>query len=62
MENKDIKIALEYNLDEINAILTMLGSLPFAQSAQIINNIQQQAASQLPVQDVESKDVEATVN
>lgn len=48
MENKDITITLQYNLDEINHLLTLLGSLPFNQSAMLINNIQAQAMPQLP--------------
>ena len=48
MENKDITITLQYNLDEINHLLTLLGTVPFNQSAQLINNIQMQAMPQLP--------------
>jgi hypothetical protein len=49
MENKDIHITLQYNIEEINHLLTLLGSLPFNQSAPMINNIQAQAMPQLPV-------------
>ena len=49
MENKDITITLQYNLEEINHLLTLLGALPFNQSAPMINNIQQQAMPQLPI-------------
>jgi len=49
MENKDIKITLLYNLDEVNVLLTLLGSLPFNQSAQMIANIRDQALPQLPI-------------
>ena len=49
MENKDIKITLLYNLDEVNVLLTLLGSLPFNQSAQMIANIREQALPQLPI-------------
>jgi hypothetical protein len=48
MENKDIQITLQYNLEEINHLLTLLGTLPFNQSAAMINNIQMQAMPQLP--------------
>jgi hypothetical protein len=48
MENKDINITLQYNLDEINNLLSLLGALPFSQSASVINNIQMQAMPQLP--------------
>lgn len=48
MENKDITVALQYNLDEINHLLTILGALPFNQAAPMINNIQQQVMPQLP--------------
>ena len=49
MDNKDIKISLLYNLDEVNVLLTLLGSLPFNQSAQMIANIREQALPQLPI-------------
>lgn len=49
MDNKDIKITLLYNLDEVNVLLTLLGSLPFNQSAQMIANIRDQALPQLPI-------------
>ena len=49
MENKDIKITLLYNLDEVNVLLTLLGSLPFNQSASMIANIRDQALPQLPI-------------
>lgn len=48
MENKDIRVTLQYNLDEINHLLTLLGALPFNQSAGMINSIQVQAMPQLP--------------
>jgi hypothetical protein len=56
MENKDIKISLQYNLDEINQLLTLLGGLPFNQSAALINNIQMQAMPQLPKVAEENQD------
>lgn len=49
MENKDIKITLQYNLEEINHLLTLLGALPFNQAAPMIDNIRVQAMPQLPV-------------
>jgi hypothetical protein len=49
MDNKDIKVTLLYNLDEVNVLLTLLGSLPFNQSAQMIANIRDQALPQLPI-------------
>lgn len=49
MNNKDIKVTLLYNLDEVNVLLTLLGSLPFNQSAQMIANIRDQALPQLPI-------------
>jgi hypothetical protein len=52
VENKDIKITLLYNLDEVNVLLTLLGSLPFNQSAALIANIREQALPQLPLQEV----------
>lgn len=54
MENKDITITLQYNLEEVNHLLTLLGGLPFNQSAPMIDNIRQQALPQLPV--VENQD------
>jgi hypothetical protein len=48
MENKDIRITLQYNLDEINHLLTLLGTVPFNQSAGMIDHIKMQAVPQLP--------------
>jgi len=56
MENKDIRITLQYNLEEINHLLTLLGALPFSQSAALINNIQMQAMPQLPKVAEENQD------
>jgi hypothetical protein len=58
MENKDIRITLQYNLDEINHLLTLLGTVPFSQSAQLINNIQMQAMPQLKVADENQEQAE----
>ena len=49
MDNKDIKITLLYNLDEVNLLLTALGALPFNQSAALIASIRDQALPQLPI-------------
>ena len=49
MENQDIRITLQYNLEEINHLLTLLGALPFNQAAPMIDNIRVQAMPQLPV-------------
>ena len=49
MENKDIRITLTYNVDEVNHLLSLLGALPFSQAASMIHNIQSQAVPQLPV-------------
>jgi hypothetical protein len=57
MENKDIKITLLYNLDEVNVLLTALGTLPFNQSAALIANIREQALPQLPIAE-EKQDAE----
>jgi hypothetical protein len=56
MENKDIRITLQYNLEEINHLLSLLGALPFSQSAALINNIQMQAMPQLPKVAEENQD------
>jgi hypothetical protein len=49
MDNKDIKISLLYNLDEVNVLLTLLAGLPFNQSASMIANIRDQVLPQLPI-------------
>ena len=49
MENQDIRITLQYNLEEVNHLLTLLGALPFNQAAPMIDNIRVQAMPQLPV-------------
>jgi len=60
VDNKDIKISLLYNLDEVNVLLTLLGSLPFNQSAALIANIREQALPQLPLQEVATEQPAAT--
>jgi hypothetical protein len=57
VENKDIRITLLYNLDEVNVLLTALGTLPFNQSAALIANIREQALPQLPIAE-EKQDAE----
>jgi len=57
VDNKDIKITLLYNLDEVNVLLTALGTLPFNQSAALIANIREQALPQLPIAE-EKQDAE----
>ena len=57
MENKDIRITLQYNLEEVNHLLTLLGALPFNQAAPMIDNIRLQAVPQLPVAE-EKEDAE----
>ena len=49
MENQDIRITLQYNLEEVNHLLTLLGALPFNQAAPMIDNIRVQAMPQLPI-------------
>jgi hypothetical protein len=41
------KITLEFTLPEVNGILQALSQLPFAQVAQLIQNIQTQAQPQV---------------
>ena len=41
-----MEITLKYTLDEVNALLTALGQLPFNTSAGLISNIQLQATPQ----------------
>jgi len=45
-----MEITLKYTLDEVNALLTALGQLPFNTSAGLISNIQLQATPQLQAQ------------
>lgn len=45
-----IKVNLEFTLDEINALLGSLAQLPFIQSANLINMIQEQATPQILAQ------------
>lgn len=47
MENKDVIVTLTLNLDEINGVLMTLGQAPYAQVADLINNIRDQAGTQL---------------
>lgn len=48
MENKQISVTLQYNLEEINHLLTLLGTLPFSQSVGMIESIRTQVLPQLP--------------
>ena len=41
------KINLSFTLEDLNALLTLLGQLPFSQSAPVINDIHQQAVPQM---------------
>jgi hypothetical protein len=59
MENKDIKVVLQYNLDEVNHLLTLLGALPFNQSAMAIESIRLQVIPQLPVASENANDAKA---
>jgi hypothetical protein len=45
-----MEITLKYTLDEVNALLTALGQLPFNTSAGFISNIQLQATPQVQAQ------------
>ena len=45
-----MEITLKYTLDEVNALLTALGQLPFSTSAGLISNIQLQATPQVQAQ------------
>lgn len=60
-----MKITLKYDLERLNGLLAELGKLPFAQSAQYIQEIHQQAipqiqAQQPPTVEEEAKPEEAT--
>jgi hypothetical protein len=48
-----MEITLKYTLDEVNALLTALGQLPFSTSAGLISNIQLQATPQVQAQQPE---------
>lgn len=48
-----MNIILNFTLDEINALLTALGQLPYTQSAQLITAIHTQAIPQIPAANTE---------
>jgi hypothetical protein len=48
-----MNITLNFSLDEINALLTALGQLPYSQSAPLIQSIHAQAIPQIPVNNPE---------
>jgi hypothetical protein len=54
-----MQIKLDLHIETVNAALTGLGKLPFEQSAQHINIIQQQAAPQVQAAEQEAKAKEA---
>lgn len=43
----DVTITLEYTVKEVNALLNVLGELPFLQAVGVINSIQMQAGPQV---------------
>lgn len=45
-------ITLIYTLEDLNALLSLLGQLPFVQSAPAINNIHQQASPQIKQEEI----------
>jgi len=57
-----MEITLKYTLDRLNELLAELGKLPFAQSAQFIQEIHQQVLPQIQAQQPkeEAKPEEAT--
>ena len=60
MEN--IRVTLHYSLDEVNLLLTALGTLPFNQSANLIANIRDQALPQLPMGEPNGNEVDSGSN
>jgi len=44
-----VQIKLELTLDEVNAVMGALGSMPYAQIAPLVEKIKEQAVPQLPV-------------
>jgi hypothetical protein len=57
-----MQIKLDLHIETVNAALTGLGKLPFEQSAQHINIIQQQAAPQVQAAEQEAKAKEAQLS
>ena len=53
-----MNIALTFTIDEINAFLTALGQLPYAQSANLIQAIHNQAVPQLQAANTETVEPE----
>lgn len=53
-----MEITLKYTLDEVNALLTALGQLPFSTSAGLISNIQLQATPQVQEQEAKKETTE----
>jgi len=50
-------IKLKFTIDEINALLTALGQLPYTQSAPLIQSIHNQAIPQISAANTEEPEV-----
>jgi hypothetical protein len=48
-----MNITLNFNIDDINALLTALGKLPYVESASLIQAIHNQAVPQITVKTAE---------
>jgi len=55
------QIKLELTLDEVNAVLTAVGAMPYAQVSALIEKIREQAIPQVPVPQVQPEQVEPEV-
>lgn len=49
-----MNITLNFTIDEVNALLTALGQLPYTQSAPLIQAIHNQAIPQIPAANTET--------
>lgn len=52
-----MNITLNFTIDEVNALLTALGQLPYTQSAPLIQAIHTQAIPQVPAANSEEPEV-----
>ena len=52
-----MNITLNFTIDEVNALLTALGQLPYVQAAPLIQAIHNQAIPQVPAANTEEPEV-----
>ena len=63
MNVENLRIKLEFNVDEMNLIFRFLETIPYGQVAGLYENVKKQVDDQLvPLEDIDSVAPEAAIN